>query len=119
MNIDFPVRIGADGRTATATDADHVREMIELLLFTQPGERVMQPQLGAGLIQYLFAPNSGQLATAVHASVAAALNMWLGDLIDVQGLDLQSNEATLSVTVSYVLRATGQAQTATLERGQA
>jgi len=37
MNIAFPYRIAGDGRTAAATDADHVRDMIELLLFTHTG----------------------------------------------------------------------------------
>ena len=54
MNISFPYRISGDGRTAAATDADHVREMIELLLFTHAGERVMRPDFGTGLLQFVF-----------------------------------------------------------------
>ncbi len=37
MYIDFPYHIGANGRTADTTYPDHVRDMIEQLLFTRPG----------------------------------------------------------------------------------
>ena len=37
MNIDFPFHFDAHGRTATTDDDDHIRDMIEQLLFTNPG----------------------------------------------------------------------------------
>lgn len=40
MNIDFPFHIDDSRRAATATDEDPVRDMIEELVLTSPGERV-------------------------------------------------------------------------------
>ena len=40
MNIDFPFHFDSRGRTAETDDADHIRDMIEQLLFTNAGERV-------------------------------------------------------------------------------
>ena len=61
MNIDFPFQFDRRGRTATTSDAGHVRDMIEQLLFTNPGERVNRPDFGSGLQQLVFAPNSTEL----------------------------------------------------------
>ena len=107
MNIDHPFHFFA-GRTATTTDADHVRDMIELLLLTAPGERVNRPDFGSGLLQQLFAPNSPEIAAALEFSTRAALQRWLGDLIDVQKLAFGAVDSTLNVELVYVLKDTGQ-----------
>ena len=73
MNVAYPYRIDSRGRTARADHDDHLLELIEQVLFTSPGERVNRPEFGAGLMQLVFAPNSDLLATAIQASVQAAL----------------------------------------------
>ena len=116
MNIDFAFHFDGHGRTAT-TDCDkHIRDMIEQLLFTNPGERVNRPDFGSGLLQMVFAPNSTQLATALQFSLKASLVQWLGDLIDLQALEVTSEDSTLRVTVQYVVRRTGQQRTENFER---
>jgi phage baseplate assembly protein W len=116
MNIDFPFQVAPDGRTACADEADHVRDMIEQLLFTNPGERVNRPQFGSGLLQLVFAPNSHELAATLKFTVQAALQQWLGDVIEVGELEVTSEEATLQVEISYALRRTGEVQTERFER---
>lgn len=108
MNIDFPFHITGDGRTATTDDPGHVREMIELLLFTQPGERPMRPDFGTGLLQFVFAGNSPELASAMNMTIQAALTQFLGDVIDVRDLRVEAIEAELRVTLAYMLRSTGE-----------
>src|SRR5499427_8888467 len=117
MNIDFPFHFDQRGRTATTGDDDHIRDMIEELLFTNPGERVNRPDFGSGLLQLVFAPNSGELAATVQFVAQSALQQWLGHLIDVESIEASANEATLRVTVQYVLRRTQQRQVAAFERG--
>jgi len=116
MNIDFPLQIDPRGRTATTDDADHIRDMIEQLLFTAPGERVNRPDLGSGLLQMVFGPNSTELAAALQFTAQAAVQRHLGDLIDLQQLVVTADDATLAVTVSYVVRATQQPSTQTFAR---
>jgi phage baseplate assembly protein W len=116
MNIMFPFAFDSTGHTATAGDADHIRQMIEQLLFTAPGERVNRPDFGSGLLQMVFAPNSQELAAALQFTTQAAIQRYLGDLIDLQELAVTAQDATLSVTVSYVIRATQQPQTGTFTR---
>jgi phage baseplate assembly protein W len=116
MNIDFPYHFDSRGRTASTGDADHVRDMIEQLLFTAPGERVNRPDFGSGLLQMVFAPNSAELAAALQFTAQAALQRYLGDLIELQQLEVIAQDATLSVTVRYTIRATQQQQTGTFVR---
>lgn len=116
MNITFPFNFNATGHTASATDDDHIRQMIEQLLFTSPGERVNRPDFGSGLLQMVFAPNSTQLAGALQFTTKAALQRDLGDLIDLQELTVTAQDATLSVTVNYMVRATQQPRTGTFVR---
>ena len=113
MNIDFPWRFDQRGRTAATDDDDHIRDMIEQLLFTNPGERVNRPDFGSGLLQMVFAPNSSELASALQFTMQAALQRYLGDLIDLQNLQVSAQDSTLNVVVQYVVRRTQQGSTAT------
>ena len=117
MNIDFPFRFDSRGRTAATGDNDHIRDMIEQLIFTNPGERVNRPEFGSGLLQLVFAPNSPELAATLQFSLQAALQRWLGDLIELQELEVTSEGASLRVLVQYVVRRTGEPRTELFERG--
>ena len=105
-DIAFPFRSDRRGRTAHAAYDDHVRDLIEQLLFTSPGERVMRPDFGCGLLDLVFTPNSPELASALELSVQASLQRWLGELIEVQALDVVSEENVVRVYLSYVVRST-------------
>jgi len=116
MNIDFPFHFDHWGRTATTSDDDHIRDMIEQLLFTNPGERVNRPDFGSGLLQLVFAPNSPELAATLQFTMQAALQRWLGDLIDVQALEVISEDASLRVLLQYVVKRSGEQRLATFEQ---
>lgn len=116
MNIDFPFQFDQRGRTATTDDANHIRDLLEQLLFTNPGERVNRPDFGSGLLQMVFAPNSPELAAALQFTTQAALQQWLGDMIEVQELEVSSEDATLRVTLRYVVQRTGEQRTEVFAR---
>ena len=90
--------------------------MIEQLIFTNPGERVNRPDFGSGLLQLVFAPNSPELATTVQFTLQAALQQWLGDVIDVSNLRVSAVDSTLTVELTYALRESGVDRTATFSR---
>jgi phage baseplate assembly protein W len=116
MQIDYPFQPDMRGRTATTNDDDHVRDLIEQVLFTSPGERVNRPTFGSGLLQLVFAPNSDTLAAATQMSVQGALQQWLGDLIEVQAVEVTNIDSALHVVVQYVSRQDRQPQTAEFSR---
>lgn len=111
MNIDFPFDFDQRGRTATTGDDDHIRDLIEQLLFTNPGERVNRPDFGSGLLQLIFAPNSPELAAALQFTTQAAIQRYLADLIDLQSLEVTSEDSKLSAVVKYVVKRTGDSRT--------
>jgi phage baseplate assembly protein W len=102
--MDFPWSIGHLGGTAETTYVEHVRDMIEQVLFTVPGERVNRPDFGCGLLQLVIAPNSDTLAAAVQMSVQGALQQWLGERIAVEAVNVSHRDSTLEVEVQYVMR---------------
>lgn len=104
MQIDFPFHFNLENRTATTTFEDNVRDMIEELLFTNPGERVNRPDFGSGLLQLVHAPNSEELAAALQFTTQAALQQYLGSLIDLEKLEVQVVDNMLTVNVVYALR---------------
>ncbi|HEV7240686.1 MAG TPA: GPW/gp25 family protein [Thermoanaerobaculia bacterium] len=116
MNIDFPFHIDTRGRTAECNDAAHVRDMLEQLLFTNAGERVNRPEFGSGLMQLIFAPNSPELAAALQFTMRAAIQQYLGDVLDLLALDVTSEDSTLRITIKYALKRTGEVRTDTFER---
>ncbi|MGL4610257.1 MAG: GPW/gp25 family protein [Trueperaceae bacterium] len=118
MNLDYPYRFDGRGRTAETSYENHVHDMIEQFLFTNPGERVNRPDFGSGLLQLVFAPNSPELAAALQFTVQAGLQRWLGDVIEVEHLEVTSEDAKLTVDLSYILRRTQERHTERFVREQ-
>lgn len=109
--LHYPYRFDHRRRTATTGDDEHIRQLIEQVLFTAPGERLNRPEFGCGLLQLVFAPNSDALGAATQMLVHGALQQWLGDLIQVDAVEVTTGDAALRVTVRYLVRRT---QTATV-----
>ena len=114
MNIDADFRFDRRGRTSEVDDELHIRQMLEQLLFTNPGERVNRPDFGSGLSQLIFAPNSDELAATVQFTTQALLQQHLGDVIDVNTIEVSAQDAKLVVNISYTIRRTGRTVTAAL-----
>jgi len=104
VEIDFPYGFDGTGRTATTTSSDHIRDMIEQVLFTSPGERVNRPDFGSGLLRLVFEPNSDTLVAALRASVESSLQRWLGELIQLEAVQVRASESALEVSVQYTER---------------
>jgi phage baseplate assembly protein W len=103
----FPFAIDRTGRTARSQPGREIRELIEQLLFTAPGERVMRPTLGSGVAQLVFAPAGEQHAASAQHLVQAGLQTWLGDRILVDTVEARAEDAVLTITVRYRDRLTG------------
>jgi phage baseplate assembly protein W len=114
--LDHPFHFDHRGRTATTDLDDHIRDMIEQLLFTSPGERVNRPDFGSGLRQLVFQPNSPEMAAALQVTARAALERWLGDVIEISDFQAANDDASLSVSLAYVVRRTGTSAQTTLVR---
>lgn len=100
----------SDGRLAFPDLESSIRQRIEAVLRTSPGEQLMRPQFGAGLEQLIHKPNTAEVRAQTQETVAAAIRAYepriLVDRIDVvPGKDSR----VLAITVAYRIRATGVA----------
>jgi len=102
--LDYPFRFDGRGRTADTALEDHVRDLIEQVLFTAPGERVNRPTFGSGVLGLVFAPNGDVLAATTQLVVRGGRQQGLGELILVEAVEGASVDSSLSVTVEYVVR---------------
>ena len=107
QTLDYPYGFDGTGRTAATGTADHVRDLIEQVLFTAPGERVMRPDFGAGLLALVFEPNSATLAATTQFLVQSGLQQHLSELIAVNAVSVENIDSTLQVTVRYTVLADG------------
>jgi len=114
--VDFPYHVDGRGLTATTAPDDHLRDLIEQVLFTAPGERVMRPEFGSGLLGLVFEPGGPELVAATQHLVQGALQQELGHLIAVDSVEVRQHEGALSVVVSYVALQTQERAAATFSR---
>jgi uncharacterized protein len=115
-HINHPIHFDARRRTAEVNDEAYVRDLIEQVLFTSPGERVNRPDFGAGLLRLVFEPNEPELAATIQLLTQGALQHWLGDLVQLESVDVVSEDATISIGVQYVIRRTQERQVARFQR---
>jgi phage baseplate assembly protein W len=106
IDIAFPFDVDAGGRSATATYPAHVRDLIEQVLFTSPGERVNRPDFGAGLLDLVFANASEEMIATTRFMVRGSLQRWLGQIISVEAADVSLEDSAVLVTVRYTMLAT-------------
>jgi phage baseplate assembly protein W len=117
MAVSLPYRVDGRGRTAEAeNDESHIRDLIETVLFSVSGERVNRPDFGCDLMQFVFAPNSVELAATLQALVQGSIQQWLGNRISVDQVLAESVDSTLSVEVRYTVLATQTSRTASFTR---
>ena len=113
--LDFPLVVDGTGRLAHTAVDDHVRDMIEQVLLTSPGERVNRPDFGSGLLELVFEPASELLVAATELRTRAALQRWLGDVVDVRSLSVRLVDSALLVELEYVRLLDGTTSTMSVE----
>jgi phage baseplate assembly protein W len=106
--LKFPFRVGRHG-PHYSTRAEHVREQIEQVLFTDPAERVFHPEFGVGVRSLLFEPNAGALRELARKRLLGSLADALRGEVDPRTLEVQvdQEEERLLIRVAYALAAIG------------
>ena len=74
--IGFPPRVGPDGRVAWSAGPANIREAIQVVLLTEPGERLQLPEFGGRLRALLFEPNTVATRRLVEERIDRALRLW-------------------------------------------
>ncbi len=117
MHLEYPYRIDGAGRTATTDERRrYVRNLIEAVLFTSPGERVNRPEFGSGIRELLFDTNSEAIANATEFMVQSAIQRYLSELVVIESLEVTRNEGELRITLTYAMRDEAERVTETFGR---
>lgn len=105
----FPLRVGAAGGLL-ANRRQHIRDQIEQVLFTLPGERVFRPEFGAGVRALVFEPNARALWEITKKRLLASLAKTLEGEVDPKSLEVEvdGEEARLTIVIRYSLATIGQ-----------
>lgn len=103
----FPIKLDEMGEVASSAYEEDVRQAIQIILGTSPGERVMRPDFGAGLRDLVFEPINTTTKALVRQQVEQALITW-EPRIDNVGVDVQADPARgrLLININYRIRAT-------------
>jgi len=116
VNIAYPFGVTDEGLVATTGYSQHIEQLIEQILFTMPGERVNQPDFGTGIARLIFSPGNAEMVSATQFLIQGALQQWLGSLIQVQAVQVDSSDSSLNVTIQYMIRQTQQPRVASFTR---
>lgn len=116
----FPLRV-IDAGPALDGRAAHVRGQIEQVLFTLPGERVFRPEFGAGVRALLFEPNNAAVWQVTKKRLVASLAEALQGEVDPRSIevDVQGEDAALTIVVAYTLSTVGVREQQTFTAGGA
>jgi Bacteriophage baseplate protein W len=103
----FPVK-PVNGRLALASYETDIEQAIPIILLTEPGERPMLPEFGAGLRRFVFEPSSPVTYRAIEQAVQQALIDW-EPRIDIDSVTVTPDDTEpnlLLIAVDFVIRAT-------------
>lgn len=103
----FPIRVNARGGLGYASGAELIEQSIWLILSTSPGRRVMLPEFGCGIHDYVFASNTANLRATIAAEVERALVRFEPriDVLRVRAQTSADSESTLLIHIDYRIRA--------------
>lgn len=109
QGFNFPPRLGPDGRVALSAGPENIRQALHVILLTEPGERILLPEFGAGLGRFLFQPNTVATHRLIEERIVRALSLW-EPRIRLESVTVEADAAdaqSAAVTIRYALIATG------------
>ncbi len=102
----FPVQVDENtGRIKTSHHEEDIQEAIRLIIMTCKGERLMRPDFGCGLQDFLFDGMDYDTTSQMRQEIQRSLTNWEPRITDVE-VDVEMNEGKLMIHVAYIVRAT-------------
>jgi Bacteriophage baseplate protein W len=104
----FPPQLEADGSIGESVYEEDIRQAIRIIIFTNRGERLMRPDFGAGLNEFVFEPINASTMALIETRVREALIAWEAR-IDVLGVKVTADTSErnkLLIEMTYRVRST-------------
>ncbi len=91
-----------DGFAMNKTLAQVIRQNLKMLILTNPGERVMDPEFGVGINRYLFSNFSENYQSKITNKVNEQVALYMPGLviqgIEFDAIDPDTNSAAFRIT---------------------
>lgn len=107
-SLGFPFGVEKRGAAVAAEGHAVIRQQIEQVLFTLPGERVGRPTFGIGVQRYVFATMDAATRASVEYTIARNLAQAMPDVIGVDAVRVSTVENELFIDILFTLRASGE-----------
>lgn len=108
----YPIRVDGSGGIAMSRGEDDIEHAIIVILGTSKGERVMRPEFGSSIHDFVFAPNNATTHGLLEYHVRDALTYW-EPRIDVDDVDVRADEMNPSrvlIDICYTVKATNDSR---------
>ena len=117
-SLAFPFRIGDLGAPVTSPRTQAIRQQIDQVLFTMPGERVNRPTFGCGVQRLVFSGCSPEAAAAAEYIIRVNIQRFMSDVVKLDAVQVTADvdAATLYIDVLYTLLETGEERAETFRR---
>ncbi|MCM1565334.1 MAG: GPW/gp25 family protein [Dehalobacter sp.] len=104
----FPFNINYLGKVDISSYEADIKEAIFIILGTSPGERIMRPDFGCGIHEYVFSTMDTLSLSLIENAVIEALTRWEPriELIEVKALPDLANDGRLLINIDYRIRTT-------------
>ena len=98
----------ADGFEMLKTISETVKQNFQMLVMTNPGERVMDPVYGVGISQYLFLNFTENVEQKIRTKIKEQVNIYM-PMVSVMGVNFQSDRDynTMNLSISYSIPSLG------------
>ncbi len=104
----FPLKINARREISLASADDDIRQSIQIILGTRPGERVMRPRFGCRVHELLFEARDATTFNLIRKYVEEALAYWEPRIrvLSVNTLMSNDNDSSIFVDIQYEIKET-------------
>jgi len=104
----FPVSVNSEGKITMSEYEEDIRESIWIILSTSKGERVMRPDFGCGINDFVFASIDSSTLALIESTVREALILWEPriEVINIKVSTDMIKEGKLIINMDYVVRRT-------------
>ncbi len=102
--LKFPFEISNQhGQVEVSGARENIRQSVEIILRTEPGERILHPKFGTKLYPFLFENMDGQTEEMIRREVRHSLSMWEKRIWDI-GVEVDTKrgkQGELRIAVTY------------------
>ncbi len=103
MNKSFPFQFDIYGHIASCDEDKHIRDMLEQILFTMPGERINRPDFGCGISLMVFGSTTPEFINVKKTQIHSQIQQLLGHLIKVNNLEISVEESLVNILINYTV----------------